>query len=312
MDAQNQETQTLETDAVDASSQTDQAQTTAGEEQLSATKPVEPSYQPNFSYEYRTLDGIREKKEFDDRLKQIIKTKDDEEFVRQLVTKADGLDVNKRNLKQYEDKYTTLEQEHSTLKSDVEFVLSARDRGDFWTAANAIGFTKEQIRKAVYQDLKAEELTPDQRSHYDRAYELETSNYQSNRKIQELESKLQSFELQTRKSELETILSQNDIAPIAEDFDRKNGPNAFWNEVVTRGAMFEQMGVHKKPTDVINEIINLYSLKPQQIQTQKIPSVANKSLPVIPNTGSSGSAVPLKKKTTSLKELKDLARGLED
>lgn len=311
MDVQSQESQELDVNKDTANiGEGDVAATTIETSDANQVQPVD-QYTPNFSYEFRTLEGAREKKEFDDRLKQIIKSKEDEEFVRQLVTKADGLDVNKRNLKQYEEKYTGLEKDYHTLKSDVDFVLEARDRGDFWTVANALGLSKKQIREAVYRDLQADDLTPEQKKQYDKSYELETASYHSNRKIHELESKLQSFELQSRKSELEAILNQNDISPIAEDFDRRNGPNAFWNEVVTRGAMFEQMGVMKKPTEVINEIINLYSLKTPQVQP-KAPSVSNKSLPVLPNTGSGGSTVPLKKKPTSLGELKDLARGLED
>lgn len=305
----NESTEQLNADAPPVDAQVDQPQ--SGD---AGAPPVE-QYTPNFSYEFTALGGIKEKKEFDDRLKSIIKTKEDEEFIRSLVTKADGLDVNKKNLESERGIRTKLETEYTDLRKDVDFVLSAAERKDIFTIGNTLGLSKDEIRKAVYHDLMVEEklqgLTPDQKRQYDRSYELENASYLSNRKIQELESKLQSFELQSRKTELETIFNQNDIAPIVQDFDRKNGPNAFWNEVVTRGATFEQMGVSKKPIEVINEIINLYSLKTSMAQPKT--TIANtKSLPVIPNTNASSSEVPIRKKTTSLSDLKALASELKD
>ncbi len=316
MEVQNQTEEVVNTEVVDVQPQApvETPQVTeglpVGEE--NTPPPAQEAYTPNFSYEYRTLAGIREKKEFDDRLKQIIKTKEDEDFVRQMVTKAEGLDVNKRNLTQIEEKYANIEKEYSTIKHDVDFVLAARDRGDVFTALQAIGFNKQQIREAVYHDLEAEKLTPQQRQAYDRKHELENSTYHLNRKIQELEQKTRSFEVQSRTTELESIINAGDIAPIAQDFDRRNGPNAFWNEVVSRGLMYAtQMGIEKKPAEVVQEIITKYSLRAPE--TKPTPtSSAPKTLPVLPNTGSNSSSVPVRPKPLSVKSLKEYAKNLED
>lgn len=294
--------ESTEAEAVEGAAQAEEVQPQA---------PVVEQYQPNFTYEFRTLEGVREKKEFDERLKSIIKTKEDEEFIRQLVTKADGLDVNKRNLTQAQEQMQSIQKDYESMKNDVDFVLSARDRGDVMTALQAIGFSKKQLQEAVYYDLEAEKLTPQQKNMYNRAHELETTSYQANRKIQELESKVRSFEVQSRQAELESIISQNDIAPIAQEFDRRNGDNAFWNEVVQRGLMYAtQFGVEKKPKEVVQEVIEKYNLRAilPQPKTQSAP----KNLPVLPNTGASSSSVPLRQNPKSLKELRDFAKNLED
>jgi hypothetical protein len=274
--------------------------------------PTEPAYQPNFSYEFRSLSGIREQKEFDERLRSVIKTKEDEDYIRDLVTKADGLDVNKRNLQTAMEEKEQLLQKYSPMEKDVEMVLQMRDNGDIGSVLQALGIEKKQFLKYAYEVATYDDLTPEQKSIYDKKHELQGSSYQLKRQNEQLENRLRSIEIQTRQSDLEQRLNQKEIAPIVQEFDQRNGQNAFWNEVVKRGALYStQFNQVKQAGELISEIINLYGLKAPQPQQPK-PSVSAKPLPVLPNTGSGSSVVPLKQKPTSVKQLKELAREYED
>lgn len=73
-----------------------------------ATPAPAPEYKPDFSY--KVYDTV---KEFDPRLRSVIKSKDDEAYIRDIVTKAEGLEINKRNLEKFK-------------KNTKELILSTR------------------------------------------------------------------------------------------------------------------------------------------------------------------------------------------
>lgn len=251
--------------------------------------PAEPEYKPDFSY--KVYDTV---KEFDPRLRGIIKTKEDEAWVRDVVTKAEGLEINKRNLEKIQKEYEKVNSEYVPLKKDVEQVLRMRDSGDLDSLFTVLGIDEKKILSHAYKKAKLMDLSPEERADYDRYNKVQFSQYSLEQQNEEMRRKLEHIELTQRKAELQTALNSTDYSSVAKEFDQRNGENAFYNEVIRRGAFYEaQMGQTKSVGEVVSEIINLYGLKREapkaKVSSEKV------DLPVIPNT-SAGGAAPVAKR----------------
>jgi hypothetical protein len=273
-----------------------------------AAPPVE-AYKPDFTYRVAT-----DVKEFDPRLKGLIKTKEDEQWARELVTRAEGLEINKKSLetttKELTEYKTRFEKEFIPLKKDADQVLQMAEKKDLLSLASVFGFEQKDILDLAYQLVTLEELPPHQRKAYNERNELSRSQYTLRQQNEDMQRELETIRLTQRKTELTNILNSNDYSSIVKDFDSRNGQSAFWNEVVTRGASYAQLhGKVKEPQELITEIINVYGLKRET--PKPVVSSGQGALPVIPNTGSSGVA-PVMKKPKTLNELKAYAKTLED
>ena len=102
------------------------------------------AYVPNFTYKVKDSE-----KEFDERIKTVIKSKEDEDFYRQLVTKAEGLDSYREKVKTYEDK----EKSYSSTISDLQGKIAMA--ADFYTNINS-SLEKKDLR-SVFEALKLDD-----------------------------------------------------------------------------------------------------------------------------------------------------------
>jgi hypothetical protein len=267
--------------------------------------PPVPEYKPDYSY--KVYDTV---KEFDPRLRGLIKTKEDETWVRDIVTKADGLEINKRNLEKVQKEHEQMRNEYTPLKRDVDLVLQMKDKKDYGSMFTALGLTKQEIMEFAYKEAQLMELTPQQRAEYDNYNKVQFSQYSLQQQNEDLQKKLGQIELTQRKAELQNALNSTDYGDVAKDFDQRNGPNALYNEVVRRGYFYATVqGIEKSPQEIVSEIINVYGLKREAPKLK--PSAPKVDLPVIPNTGS-GSIAPVARKPKTVEELRAYAKTLED
>lgn len=270
-----------------------------------APAEVSPEYKPNYKYSVMDVE-----KEFDDRLKGLVKSEEDEKWVRDLVTRAEGMENDKRSFSKLKEDHVTLARDYEQMSRDVNSVLEMRDNGDLGALFKTLNITNDQLIKHAYQLVQYGDLTPEQRMHYDRQQEQQRSFYQARQQNEILMNEINQIKLQTSKSELTNKLNSSDLSPIVKSFDARNGQNAFYNEVVRRGAMYEaQLGQVKQADEIIQEIVNLYGLSTPQSQA---PQTRRDELPVIPNTGSGGSSTPVQRRPKSLSELKKVANSYED
>lgn len=259
-------------------------------------KPPE-AYEPNFKY---NVLGIE--KEFDERLRGLIKSKEDEEWLRDVMTRADGFENDKKSYKQLRQDHEKIASEYTQMNKDVNQVLEMRDKNDLDSLFQVLGIKPEAVQQWNMRRQQYGQLTPEQKAYYDRQQELQRSHYSLNQQNQELMNKINQIELQTRQSELTNKLSSSEHAPLIKEFDSRNGQNSFMAEVIRRGALYEtQMGVEKTADELISEVASFLTFN-QQPQN---PSQAGAQAPkVIPNTGTSGGQAPVKKKPKTLDDLK--------
>lgn len=276
--------------------------------------PQMPVYSPDFKYK-----ANNQVKELDPRLHAIIKDKETEEWVKDVVSRAEGLDSVKADREQIRAHF-------SNLQTEAQKVIGAVDQGNYGGALQMLGVDTNNVG-AVMQGLGFKKrdileyavtlanLTPEQEQSYARQRELELQGRQQQTHAQVLEQRLQEADVRWRSLELKSTLSTPEYASIVQAYDQSNGQGAFWNYVCERGDYWHQKGVEKSVSDVVAEVAKMFKpfiTAPAHAQSpQATAAKAPGQVPVIPTAGS-GSASPARKKTTNLAAMKAFAANLED
>ena len=277
-----------------------------------------PTYVPDFKYK-----ANGKVKEIDERLRPLIKDKETEEWVKSTLSKADGLEEVLSHREHYRNQFNTLNAQASEVLAEVSkknYGLALQklgvDTSNINEVMTGLGFKKEDIIKHAYN---LAQLTPEQEQAYAKEREREVLMAQQQGYVEQLNQRLYQQEVQLKTSELKTVLSTPDYAPLVEAFDQKNGQGAFWDEVCRRGEYYDLKGMQKGVLDLVNEVGSIAKLlSPQQQaptpmatpatnQQQNKPTV----VPVIPNVGG-GSTSPARKKPRSVDQLREYGMSLSD
>jgi hypothetical protein len=94
----------------------------------------EPEYVPNYSYKVKD-----QELEFDELLKTAVTSKESEELLRDLHTKAAGLDSYKNKYSELEGKYGNMETQAKSLVTGYKNLRDFRDERNFHKMADAMG-----------------------------------------------------------------------------------------------------------------------------------------------------------------------------
>jgi hypothetical protein len=290
-------------------------ETSEGAEGLQAAAPA-PEYKPDLKYKV-----WGEERELDPRIHGLIKSKEDEEWIKKVFSAADGID-------HFKAERDEAKQEYTRVMAEVQNVLKAADLGDYQTIFQSIGIPKPKIHELltsmgydkdeiIRHAYELAQLTPEQEQYYSRQRELERQNRELQSSLSQTRQQQYEFEVQTKTQELMQTISQPEISPIVQAFDAHHGSGAFWEEVRQRG--IAHFALHKRDMPVqqaVNEVVRLIRSGQQASPMQQAATPAlqtkSQSLPVIPSVGSGGAQTPARKKPKSLDELKRFAAELSD
>lgn len=264
-------------------------------------------------------------KEYDipEAYKSLMKDEASEKEVRELFNKAYGLDGMKPKYQKLQENYQTTTQEFGQLKGEISKLSKYVQLKDYDSFFEALQIPEETLRDWMYEKLKRSQLPADQKAVYDREQALRREYYNQDDQRQKLESDLatrnqQFSEVQTRELQikLNEAISKPDVASLAKEVDARLGDNAFLNEVIEIGSKrFEQTGQITPPEEIVAELAGRYGKfisSPPNVQGANRGSAtmaAQKSNPVIPNTGS-GSSSPVKQKINRISDIKKYAETL--
>lgn len=280
-------------------------------EDVEASEPE--AYDPDFSYKVKT-----ETKEFDEWLRPVVKDKETEERLRELYTRAEGLEEVKSvrdQIKEELEEKTRLMQEKDQQIDQIKQVGRYIQKKDYNTFFKALQIPKEDIIRYAAEELQYQEMTPEQQQYIDQqreqAYRLSLLEQQN----QQLSTQAQQAQRQQMEQTLESELTRPEVEQVAEQFDSRLGkPGAFREEVIKRGVLHEQNGTVVTANQAVSEVLQLIGgtspqpqaeEAPQQAGTRNEPVVASRK-PVIPNIGSSSGGSPAAKRPRSLEDLRRL------
>jgi hypothetical protein len=306
--------ETTEVVEAQASEAADDSSSKEEEKEPEKKEPVPDAYAPN--YKYKVYD---KEKEFPESVRPVIKSKADEDYFRDLYTKADGVEEVKGKLEKYRKSYEEVEPKYNELKSKVD-KLQYFAKNDLDTYLEISGVPESVLFDHVSRKLKLQENPEEARAYNEsrqasrRAFDLEQNN-------RSMDQELALLKAQQHQTELHLALTNPDYSSFEKDFDSRLGPGAFRQEVDKYGNYV--LAAEKRyisPLEAVQTVHNRYkpliqmSATPTQQQgAAAITHTSNEKSapPVIPNVGSGRSASPVKKKPTSTDELRKMAKKFE-
>lgn len=309
-----EETTTENTTAPEATTQveTPAAETqTASAEAPASTEAAEaaPEWKPNFEFVVKDT-----KHKFDDLVQPLVKTKEVEEKLRDLYSKAYGLDEVKADRQTVREKLQQAEEKYSRVETSLKTLGDYVGKGDFRSFFDALQIPREKIIRYAIEELKYAELPPEQRQVIEQEREMKQRIAAMEYENQSLQQQQANFVAQQVHNELRNELSKPEVSQIAQAYDARVGkPGAFEQEVIKRGAYYE--AVHKTTVPVgqaVQEVLMLAGVQAAQ-QTSASQVVSGQGAtkkPVIPNFNGSSGASPTKKVPNSVDDLRKIRENL--
>lgn len=279
-----------------------------------ATQPqVQEQYTPNFKFKYPKLDSNEQAEaEFDDWIRTSV-NKENEAKVRDLYTKAYGMDFYKQKYGKINDQFKGYKDKFEPMAQTFQDLTDLYNAGDMDSFFKGLKIPEDKIYQYVLDKINQREMPPEQIRQREEQMELKRRTMMLEKENQTLQERYQQEVTQVRENQLGSVLTRPEVTQVASSFDQRIGrPGAFRDEVIKRGLLaYHTTGQDITPDQAVQEVMQLLGgVQPQQTATQAMQQntqVAQK--PVIPSVGSrSGS--PAKRVPRSLEDLKKLAQTM--
>lgn len=274
-----------------------------------------------------------EEHKFDEKVNGFIKSKEDEDFFRDLYTRAAGIDVLKPKLEKYREEAQTATEENRGLKSENiqhkqnwNFYNDLVDRGRTGdeSALNALLDTFDIPDKVLGEALaKRLEMSPEQHAHRRALAAQAQQKDQIDSRATDLDAREASIEAKEALAEVDATLSNEEFKEVINFVDSKRGVGSFREEVLALGIDLEvRQGKEVTAQEVASQIAEKYrSFMPKAEETSKteesqtsektaeIPKkrVEAKQTNSIPNMGSGNSDISAGPILNSLEDLEKFA-----
>ena len=273
------------------------------------------AWKPSFKFK------VKDKElEFDDFIKPIVKTKDVEEKLRRLYQRGHGIeeveksrDMFKTQIEEWKGKYSQVENSLQTLGAYVK-------KGDFRTFFQALNIPKDKIIQYAIEELKYQELSPEQRQQVDLQRQQQTEFEMALTQNQTLQNQMSQMIQRQTEMELSQELAKPEVASAITAYEAQHGKvGAFKAEVIRRGQYYE--AVHKispPAAQLVEEVLSLIGAQAQPAQVPQAPSkemsaqavLNQQAKPVISSFQGGGAKSPAKKVPTSIDDLRKMRQQL--
>ena len=278
-----------------------------------STKVEESTYEPNLTYKAYGQD-----KEFPEQLKALVKDKDTEDYFRGLLSKADGLDEMKPRHQEAIQQRDEYKSQTEYLKSDINRVLTLRDKQPH-IFAQEIGISDDWIIARAKEIVNAKE----EPTRYEAFKEQRVKDFDLYTRELALQNQQRQVSTQTAgtiQQEMSTALSAPEISHLRTKFDSVHGEGAFQREVIKHGYYhYEQTKltgnpVNLAPSEAVKQVYEFHKktfapAAPHVAETKAAPApktVIMKEKPkALPNLGKGKTVSPVKRPFKNLKEMRE-------
>ncbi len=289
--------------------------TAPGTGEAAQGKPADV-YSPNFKFK------VKDKElEFDDFVKPIIKTKDVEQKLKDLYEKAHGLDEVKTARETFKTQAEEWKGKFTEIETGLQALGTFVKKGDFRSFFETLNIPKEKVIQYAIEELKYQELPPEQRAAIEQQREQERAYAEASTQNQSLQTQMAQLVQQQTTFELNQELAAPNVAQAIEAYDaRLAKPGAFKAEVIRRGQYYE--AVHKispPASQLVQEILSLIGVQAQSPQGQQAISQEQsgqtvqqnqQNKPTISSFAGSGAKSPTRKVPGSIDDLRKMRQNL--
>ena len=245
----------------------------------------------------------------------LIKDEATEKEMRTLFSKGHGIEEIKEDRQSLRDQLTEVTSQKESIDQSLNVLSEYVQKGDMRSFFEALQIPKELVMKYAIDELKYQELSPEQRQEIDnrrhRDQQLNQLQYQN----QTLQQQFEAQQLQQRRTELDMAMSDPTTSSVVQKFDAVNGKGAFEQEVIRRGvAHFHQNGVDVPAKQLVDEVTRLIgalgnTADPAATPPQSGLDQAPAKKPVIPNLRGQSTS-PVRSQPSSIADLRKIAEQM--
>jgi hypothetical protein len=274
----------------------------------------EPDYTPNYSFRVREEDH-----EFDDWVRPAITSAEHENKLRELYTKAYGLDSVKSRADEYERKYSETNEKYGTLNSQWENMSNGLQKindmkeKDFGTFRKVWQIPDHKILEAASEIMQYMQ-NPELKAQYDANQDRALQMLQQEQSLTQHSQQTAQMQRQMHDMKMQQVYGDPEISRFEKEFDKRMGkPGSFRDEVNSYGSLQFHNGKYVEPSVVVSTVYSrmknlLGDMAVAQAQQQAAPQA--QSVRSLPNMGSGKTGSAVKKKITSTDDLRKLAASL--
>jgi len=278
--------------------------------QAPANDQVPAQYTPNF--EFKVYDKVHQ---FPEWARPVIKDKATEDQIRDVFSRAYGLDGLKGKYEKSKEqltRYAEVEKNYNSQTSQLKQILALRDT-DMGAFLQAVGLDDEKLAQHYQAILRAKE-DPTFAAQYNAGLEAKRKHLQATQEQEEMRAQMESLKqereqimLERHVNSFESTYNSPQVSSFAQAFDAKAGKEgAFKDEAMELGNfIFMKEQRNAPPSEVFDLLIQKYGafVQPQTMQAQ--PQMAAKSQPAtIPNTGGASGVSVTKPRFRSIDDIK--------
>jgi hypothetical protein len=306
------------TEAVEeAPAEAEPAEAEAATEAEATTEAVADEYTPDLSY--KVYDEV---KEFPDWVKDLVKTKELEETVRGVLSKADALDTIKLKHEERGTKLGEVQGNYDNIVGKLNELQHYIDGGPalYGELFKQIGLDNQQVVDYVAQLLKENDLDPQEKARLQSHRQIQVDQFQQTKQQQALLDENRRLQADAHEAAYQRVLSLPEVAKVQAYVDQHTGAGAFRKAADNYGqAFFQQHGKDTTPEQAVSQIMEQYKpfLNNIAATTASDLAAAKRDLDdgrptgVIPNVGKANAGTsPVRKKVKSLEDIRKLAANM--
>ena len=258
-------------------------------------EPETPAYEPNYKYSFKS-----EEREFDERLRGVITSKENEEYIRDLVTKAEGLDSYKSKLSEKEQSFGDLERLYSEANTNAQKYETGFERleqlknSDLSSFARAWGISDQQIFDLARGLL---DENPQAKAQRDSQFNSIVQSWQQHDQQVQQQAMAQQESARLHDMEMQIAFQDPKVSEFQQAYDMRKGKEGAFREMVnTYGSSKWNQGVQLRPSDCVKAVMDEFGVFIAPENPTQPKAVTQGTANPLPNMGSGKTGSPVSKK----------------
>ena len=271
-----------------------------------------PEYEPNYGFNVKD-----ESFEFDERIRPVITSKENEDYVRELYTKAHGLDSYKTKLEARENdynqlnaKYSEAESNFNKLKAGVEH-LDNLSKNDFGTLQQTLSISDDAVIARAVEIMELEKKSPEERQRIQNLQNRNVEYYNTRQELDSLKQQNEQLMQAQHESQMTSAMAVPEVASFISNFEASMGQGAFRRHVDQYGSAMYYSGQHVSPQQAVEHVVKTYGSlvqpAPATPVATPVPSAPKAPPPPPSNMGSGVNQTATKVQYRSLDDIRKAA-----
>ncbi len=274
-------------------------------------------FKPNFRFK-----AAGKELDVPEMLRGVMKDPESEKYLHSLLSKAHGIEMIQDKLKGAREARDQAHNAYIQMRQPIEMAQEAYKRGDLDTVFETLRVDRNKVLQWAYRQVELSQMPPDQRQVHEARTQAERRNWELERQAQAQMQQGQSTMGEQINQMLELVLERQDVAPIAQAYDTKQGKEGSFRSLVTdmgelefnrTGKVISPLEAAKKAVELLGEKFGAQApaqpapaAAPPPAQTAQPAAADPKPRVTLPNAGGSKTAAPAKGKVKSLEDIRKL------